>query len=179
MANTLTPKHKNRIRGEHAELEPTQRVQRATQRASTTVNHEARRRAAATTVDGSLESLEIFFREARTHALLTAADEIELAKRIERGDLAAKERMINANLRLVVSPGVAVSGPRAADGGPRPGGHVRPDPRGREVRLAARATGRCGSGGRFSAACRTTAGRSASRCTSSSASSSCASSSAS
>ncbi len=103
MANTLTPKHKNRIRGEHAELEPTQRVQRATQRASTTVNHEARRRAAATTVDGSLESLEIFFREARTHALLTAADEIELAKRIERGDLAAKERMINANLRLVVA----------------------------------------------------------------------------
>jgi RNA polymerase primary sigma factor len=35
--------------------------------------------------------------------LLTAAEEIELAKRIERGDLAAKERMINGNLRLVVS----------------------------------------------------------------------------
>jgi RNA polymerase primary sigma factor len=51
----------------------------------------------------SLDSLELFFREARTHALLTAAEEIELAKRIERGDLAAKERMINANLRLVVS----------------------------------------------------------------------------
>ena len=104
MANTLTPKHKSRIRGEHAELEPTQRVTaRDNQRASTTVNHEARRRAAATTVDGSLESLEIFFREARTHALLTAAEEIELAKRIERGDLEAKERMINANLRLVVA----------------------------------------------------------------------------
>ena len=99
--NTINPKHKSRTRGEHAELEPTQRVARATsrattQRASTTVNHEARRRTAATTVDGSLESLEIFFREARTHALLTAAEEIELAKRIERGDLAAKERMINA-----------------------------------------------------------------------------------
>jgi len=106
--NTLTPKHKSRTRGEHVELEPTQRATRATkrastQRASTTVNHEARRRTAATTVDGSLESLEIFFREARTHALLTAADEIELAKRIERGDLEAKERMINANLRLVVA----------------------------------------------------------------------------
>ena len=37
------------------------------------------------------------------HPLLTAAEEIELAKRIERGDLEAKERMINANLRLVVS----------------------------------------------------------------------------
>ena len=37
------------------------------------------------------------------HPLLTAAEEIELTKRIERGDLAAKERMINSNLRLVVS----------------------------------------------------------------------------
>src|SRR5258708_15154666 len=35
--------------------------------------------------------------------LLTAADEVYLAKRIERGDQAAKERMINSNLRLVVS----------------------------------------------------------------------------
>src|SRR3954467_2714736 len=38
------------------------------------------------------------------HKLLTAEEEIELAKRIERGDLAAKERMMTANLRLVVSP---------------------------------------------------------------------------
>jgi RNA polymerase primary sigma factor len=37
------------------------------------------------------------------HELLTAAEEVELAKRIERGDRAAKERMINSNLRLVVS----------------------------------------------------------------------------
>ena len=49
------------------------------------------------------DSLQLFFNEARRHPLLTAADEIELAKRIERGDLAAKERMINANLRLVIS----------------------------------------------------------------------------
>jgi RNA polymerase primary sigma factor len=48
-------------------------------------------------------SLDLFLRAARAHALLTAEEEIELAKRIERGDLAAKERMINANLRLVVS----------------------------------------------------------------------------
>ena len=54
-------------------------------------------------LDGSMESLELFFREARTHELLTAAEEIELAKRIERGDLEAKTRMINANLRLVVA----------------------------------------------------------------------------
>ena len=50
-----------------------------------------------------MESLELFFREARTHELLTAAEEIELAKLIERGDLEAKTRMINANLRLVVA----------------------------------------------------------------------------
>jgi RNA polymerase primary sigma factor len=52
---------------------------------------------------GVVESLELFLRRARLHPLLTAAEEIELAKRIERGDLEAKERMINANLRLVVS----------------------------------------------------------------------------
>jgi RNA polymerase primary sigma factor len=49
------------------------------------------------------DSLELFLREARRYPLLTAAEEIELAKRIERGDLDAKSRMINANLRLVVS----------------------------------------------------------------------------
>jgi len=49
------------------------------------------------------DSLELFLRQARVHPLLTAAEEIELAKRIERGDLEAKERMINSNLRLVVS----------------------------------------------------------------------------
>lgn len=53
--------------------------------------------------EGLVESLDLFFRDARRHALLTAAEEIELAKRIERGDLEAKDRMINANLRLVVS----------------------------------------------------------------------------
>ncbi len=37
------------------------------------------------------------------HDLLTAAEEVALAKRIERGDRQAKERMINSNLRLVVS----------------------------------------------------------------------------
>ena len=49
------------------------------------------------------DSLQLFFNEARRYPLLTAAEEIELAKRIEKGDLAAKDRMINANLRLVIS----------------------------------------------------------------------------
>jgi len=51
----------------------------------------------------SENSLDQFLRAARMHKLLTADEEVELAKRIERGDLEAKERMINSNLRLVVS----------------------------------------------------------------------------
>jgi RNA polymerase primary sigma factor len=49
------------------------------------------------------DALQLFLNEAGRHRLLTPAEEIELAKRIERGDLEAKERMITANLRLVVS----------------------------------------------------------------------------
>jgi RNA polymerase primary sigma factor len=49
------------------------------------------------------DSLQTFLNQASRYALLTAAEEIELAKRIERGDIGAKDRMINANLRLVVS----------------------------------------------------------------------------
>lgn len=49
------------------------------------------------------DALELFLQRASRHRLLTAAEEVALAKRIERGDPAAKERMINSNLRLVVS----------------------------------------------------------------------------
>src|SRR6187431_2899987 len=49
------------------------------------------------------DSLQLFFNEARKHPLLTAEEEVELAKRIERGDLEAKDRMVNSNLRLVIS----------------------------------------------------------------------------
>ena len=49
------------------------------------------------------DTLQLFLRDIRRHALLTADEEVELSKRIERGDLAAKERMVNSNLRLVVS----------------------------------------------------------------------------
>ena len=49
------------------------------------------------------DSLQQFLNEAGRYPLLTAAEEVELAKRIERGDMAAKERMITSNLRLVVS----------------------------------------------------------------------------
>jgi RNA polymerase primary sigma factor len=49
------------------------------------------------------DALQLFLRDIRRYPLLSADEEIELAKRIERGDLEAKERMVNSNLRLVVS----------------------------------------------------------------------------
>jgi RNA polymerase primary sigma factor len=51
---------------------------------------------------GVPDSLTLFMNEIGRYPLLTAEDEVELAKRIERGDARAKERMINSNLRLVV-----------------------------------------------------------------------------
>jgi len=53
--------------------------------------------------DVTTDSLQLFFNAARRYPLLTAVEEVELAKRIEKGDMAAKDRMINSNLRLVVS----------------------------------------------------------------------------
>jgi RNA polymerase primary sigma factor len=50
----------------------------------------------------SADSLQMFMNEIGRYPLLTAAEEVALAKRVERGDRTAKERMINCNLRLVV-----------------------------------------------------------------------------
>src|SRR6266700_257532 len=54
---------------------------------------------AATTTD----ALQLFLNEAGRYKLLTAAQEVELAKRIEHGDKEAKDMLVNSNLRLVVS----------------------------------------------------------------------------
>jgi RNA polymerase primary sigma factor len=54
-------------------------------------------------VETTTDALQLFLREAGRHPLLNAAQEVELAKRIERGDLEAKSTMIQSNLRLVVS----------------------------------------------------------------------------
>src|SRR6266568_644722 len=51
----------------------------------------------------STDALQLFLNEIGRHKLLTAAQEIGLAKRIERGDHRAKQEMVEANLRLVVS----------------------------------------------------------------------------
>jgi RNA polymerase primary sigma factor len=56
-----------------------------------------------TSYETTTDALQLFLREAGRHPLLTAAQEVELAKRIERGDMDAKQHMIQSNLRLVVS----------------------------------------------------------------------------
>jgi RNA polymerase primary sigma factor len=79
-----------RRRGEHKNT-----TKKTTTRNSRRADEHAR---AETTTD----SFQIFVNQASRYPLLTAAEEVELAKAIERGDLAAKERLINSNLRLVI-----------------------------------------------------------------------------
>jgi len=67
-----------------------------------------REQAEATYVNGDLatattDALQLFLNEMGRYPLLAAEQEVELAKRIERGDKAAKDQMVNSNLRLVVS----------------------------------------------------------------------------
>jgi RNA polymerase primary sigma factor len=57
----------------------------------------------ASLVSGSTDALTLVMQSVGRYPLLTAAEEVALAKRIERGDREAKERMINSNLRLVIS----------------------------------------------------------------------------
>src|SRR5215203_4336835 len=80
---------------EERHLDVTDDCGRASEDESTYVNGDL---ATATT-----DALQLFLNEAGRWPLLTKEEEVELAKRIERGDVAAKERMINSNLRLVVS----------------------------------------------------------------------------
>jgi RNA polymerase primary sigma factor len=49
------------------------------------------------------DAMSLFLQEVRRHPLLTREEEVELAKRIEKGDLRAKEQLVNSNLRLVIS----------------------------------------------------------------------------
>jgi RNA polymerase primary sigma factor len=81
-------------RGIDLVVEPQQEAEREIEKASPPPVQ-----VAETTTD----ALQLFLREAGRHQLLTAAQEVELAKKIERGDMAAKTRMIQSNLRLVVS----------------------------------------------------------------------------
>jgi RNA polymerase primary sigma factor len=78
-----------RLRGEHAS--EARLAERADRRAD-----------AHATPSETTDSFQLFVNQASRYPLLTAAEEIELAKRIERGDLAAKDKLINSNLRLVI-----------------------------------------------------------------------------
>jgi RNA polymerase primary sigma factor len=49
------------------------------------------------------DAMSLFLQEVRRHPLLTREEEVELAKRIEKGDLRAKEQLVNSNLRLVIA----------------------------------------------------------------------------
>jgi RNA polymerase primary sigma factor len=99
-----------RARGDH-DPGPTEKVRKRRRRgADSSAGVRQTRRRSVHGLDHETEtssavpdSLALFFRRARVYPLLTAAEEVELAQAIERGDLAAKERMINSNLRLVVA----------------------------------------------------------------------------
>src|SRR3954453_5046452 len=64
---------------------------------------EQRKPQADLTVEPSLDSLRLYLRSIGKVPLLTAPEAVSLAKRIERGDMSAKQQMVEANLRLVVS----------------------------------------------------------------------------
>ena len=113
------------------EPEPRARVgfdQRSRSSRSTT-----RSRSQAVEVTG--DSLQLFLKDIGKVDLLTAAQEVELAKRIERGDHRAKQEMVEANLRLVVSIAKRYRNQGLPVPRPDPGGDDRARPRRREVRL--------------------------------------------
>ena len=117
MPRSNTTKAAKRPRGDHGQAAASSRARRAATAAH--AEHKGSRprgrprrgaderaaeaSAARISRDSELDSLQLFFRQAARYPLLTAGEEVELAKRIERGDLEAKERMVNSNLRLVVS----------------------------------------------------------------------------
>jgi RNA polymerase primary sigma factor len=73
------------------------------QRAEAAANGQPKKAELDLTVEPSLDSLRLYLRSIGKVDLLTAEQEISLAKRIERGDMSAKRQMVEANLRLVVS----------------------------------------------------------------------------
>src|ERR687893_2615955 len=82
-------------------------AQKAPEREVDTSSKRGRRRKAATGLDlkpdMTNDSLQLFLKDIGKVRLLTAQEEVDLAKRIERGDLDAKQKMVESNLRLVVS----------------------------------------------------------------------------
>ena len=88
---TANGRNRTRARGEHAAKRT--HAAPATRRSSEHAQAELE----------ANDSFQIFLTQASRYPLLTADEEIELAKAIERGDLRAKDRMVSSNLRLAVS----------------------------------------------------------------------------
>ena len=88
------------------------------------------------TVEPSLDSLRLYLRSIGRVSLLTAEQEVQLARRIERGDMVAKQQMIEANLRLVVSIAKSYLGRGLTFLDLIQEGSIGPDPRGGEFRLS-------------------------------------------
>jgi RNA polymerase primary sigma factor len=83
--------------------ERSEREEVAARAATSTPREREQERQEEEIADPSLDSLRLYLRAIGRVPLLTAADEVRLAKRIERGDVSAKQHMVEANLRLVVS----------------------------------------------------------------------------
>ena len=88
------------------------------------------------TIEPSLDSLRLYLRAIGRVPLLSAEEEVALAKRIERGDMTAKQHMVEANLRLVVSIAKGYVGRGLTLLDLIQEGSLGPDPGGGEVRLS-------------------------------------------
>jgi RNA polymerase primary sigma factor len=89
-----------RLRGDHDNTNQLKTTgSRSRQRDADARERELKAHAVA---EPTMDSLQLFFNQASKYPLLTREEEVELAQRIERGDLEAKERLINSNLRLVI-----------------------------------------------------------------------------
>jgi RNA polymerase primary sigma factor len=91
-----------RTRGAADQRNQTNRRQRGDHNAQAPASRRGQLRGAHEAPEFTTDSLQLFINQAMRYPLLTAEEEVELAQRIERGDLEAKERLINSNLRLVI-----------------------------------------------------------------------------
>src|ERR1700748_1688669 len=85
------------------DLDPAQKAAAENERSDGKRGGRSRKKALCLKPDMTTDSLQLFLKDIGKVRLLTAAEEVELAKRIERGDLDAKQKMVESNLRLVVS----------------------------------------------------------------------------
>src|ERR1043165_207050 len=85
------------------DLDPAQKAPAENERSDGKRGGSKRQKALDLKPDMTTDSLQLFLKDIGKVRLLTAAEEVDLAKKIERGDLDAKQKMVESNLRLVVS----------------------------------------------------------------------------